>query len=120
MSPFVNVEDVPKHPGLAMAKKLLDQNVLGMKGGNAAMPNAERTSIIVQTYSPGGAHDPHSHQDREQAFLVLGGKGQIHIGDKVYPLEKGSIAYVPRNIRHFTENTSKRNLVMMLIDVNLG
>lgn len=120
MAPFVNIDDVPKRPGLAMAKKLLDQNVLSMKGGNAAMPDAERTAIIVQTYSPGGSHDPHSHPDREQAFLVLSGKGQIHIGDKVYPLQKGSIAYVPRNVRHFTENTGKRDLVMMLIDVNLA
>lgn len=119
MSPFVNIEDVPKHPGLAIAQNLLDQKVLGSKGGGAAIPEAERTTIIVQTYSPGGLHKPHSHEDKEQAFLVLSGKGQMHMGDEVFPIEKGSIIYAPRNVPHSTENTGDEKLVMMLIDVKL-
>ncbi len=120
MSPFVNLDDVPKKPGLKIAKKLLDQHVLGAEGSNAAITGAQRISIIVQTYSPGGSHDAHSHEDTEQAFLVLSGKGQMHIGDKVYDIEKGSIAYAPRNVEHSTQNTGSEDLEMMLISVKLA
>jgi quercetin dioxygenase-like cupin family protein len=115
----VNIEDVPKTPGLKIAKKLMDQRVLGPKDGQHAIKGAERLSILVQTYEPGGSHDPHSHSDTEQAFLVLSGKGQMHIGDKVYDIEKGSVAYAPRNLEHSTQNTGDEKLVMMLIGATL-
>lgn len=119
MENLVNIKNVPKKPGLKIAKKLMDQHVLGPKDSHYAIKGAERLSIIVQTYSPGGSHDAHSHADTEQAFLVLSGKGQMHIGDKVYDIQKGSVAYAPRNVNHCTLNTGDEDLVMMLIGVKL-
>jgi len=117
--PVVNIEDVPKHPGLAIAKNLMDQNVLGVKGSKAAIAESERISIIVQTYAPGGRHNPHSHEDKEQAFLVLKGSGRMVIGGEVHPIRQGSVIYVPPNTEHSTENDSNDELVMVLIDVKL-
>lgn len=119
MSPFVNIKDVPRHAGLAIAQDLMDQNVLGLKGSNAAIAEAQRITIIVQTYAPGGLHKPHAHTDKEQAFLVLSGKGQMHLGGEVHPIEEGTVIYAPRNVEHSTENTGEEELVMMLIDVKL-
>ena len=120
MDNVVNIKNVPKRPGLKIAKKLMDQHVLGPKDSHHRIAGAERLSIIVQTYSPGGSHDAHSHPDTEQAFLVLSGKGQMHIEGKVYDIEKGSVAYAPRNVNHCTVNTGDEDLVMMLIGVTLN
>jgi quercetin dioxygenase-like cupin family protein len=120
MSNIVNIEDVPKKPGLKIAHQLMDQQVLGPEGGTHAITGAERTYIIVQTYEPGGSHDAHAHDDSEQAFLVLSGEGQMHIGGNVYPIKKGSVAYAPPNVEHSTENTGSEPLVMMLIGVRIS
>ena len=120
MDNVVNIKDVPKKTGLKIAKKLMDQHVLGPKDGHHGINGAERLSILVQTYSPGGSHDAHSHADTEQAFLVLSGRGQMHIGGEVYDIEKGSVAYAPRNVNHCTENTGDEDLVIMLIGVTLN
>jgi mannose-6-phosphate isomerase-like protein (cupin superfamily) len=119
MSPHVNIDDVEKNKGLPIAEDLMDQRVLSTEEGHAALSGSERTSILVQTYKPGGLHKPHEHEDKEQAFLVLSGKGQMHIGDDVFPIEKGTIVYAPPKVRHSTENTGDEDLVMMLIDVKL-
>ena len=58
--------------------------------------------------------------DTEQAFLVLSGEGQMHIGGKVYPIKKGSVAYAPPTVEHDTQNTGSEPLVMMLIGVKLS
>ncbi len=117
--PVVNIDEVPKHPGLAIAKKLMDQNVLGIKGSGAAIAESERITIIVQTYAPGGRHDPHSHEDKEQAFLVLKGSGRMIINGQPHPIREGSIVYVPPKTEHSTENDSDDELVMALIDVRV-
>ena len=117
---FVNIRDVPKKPGLKIAKKLDDQHVLGSEGSGAAITGAEKTGIIVQTYAPGGSHDPHEHDDKEQVFLVISGKGQMDIGGEIFPIEKGTVLYAPPKVRHSTQNTSDDDLVMMLISVDLS
>jgi len=75
--------------------------------------------VLVQTYSPGGRHQPHSHADAERVFIVLSGKGQMKIGGEVQHLENGTIAYAPRSVEHSTENTGDEDLVMLLIGVSL-
>jgi quercetin dioxygenase-like cupin family protein len=119
MGSFVNIADVPEKKGLKIAENLMDQHVLGPKDSHHAIKGAERISMIVQTYSPGGCHHPHSHPDTEQAFVVLSGKGQMHMGEKVFQIKEGSVAHAPRNTRHSTENTSDEDLVMVLIGVRL-
>jgi len=119
MTHSVKIEDVPKKPGLKIASGLMDQHILGPKDGHHYLKGAESTYVLVQTYSPGGRHQPHSHADAEQVFVVLSGKGRMKIGDEIQHLEKGTVAYAPRNLEHSTENTGDKDLVMVLIGVNL-
>ena len=97
----------------------MDQHILGPKDGHHYLKGAERTYVLVQTYSPRGRHEPHSHADAEQVLIVLSGKGRMKIGGKVQNLEKGTIAYAPRGVEHSTENTGDEDLVMVLIGVGL-
>jgi quercetin dioxygenase-like cupin family protein len=115
----VKIEDVPRKPGLKIASGLMDQHILGAKDGHHHLKGAEKTYVLVQTYSPGGRHNPHTHPAAEQVFIVLQGRGEMRIGGKVHALEKGTIAYAPRDVEHSTENTGDEDLVMVLIGVSL-
>ncbi len=119
MSPHTNIEDVKPKKGLPIAEGLMDQRVLNTEEGKGAISGSERLSILVQTYEPGGCHNPHEHESTEQAFLVLSGEGKMIVGDEEIPIKKGSVVYAPPKVRHSTENTGDENLRMMLIGVTL-
>ncbi len=51
---------------------------------------------------------------------VLEGKGELQIGDEVFPLSKGSYAYVPENTLHQFRNTSDETLKFICIVVEKG
>jgi len=51
---------------------------------------------------------------------VLDGQGELLIGDRVYPLSKGSYAYVPENTLHQFKNIGKGTLSFICIVIEEG
>jgi mannose-6-phosphate isomerase-like protein (cupin superfamily) len=45
------------------------------------------------------AHEPHSHSDSE-AFYVLEGDYEMHIGDEVFTVEKGGFVFIRPGVTH--------------------
>ncbi|MGE5615063.1 MAG: dimethylsulfonioproprionate lyase family protein [Bacillota bacterium] len=45
------------------------------------------------TYPPGFTSNPHSHDDMEETFYCIGGKGQIKVNDTVFNVEIGDAVY---------------------------
>jgi (S)-ureidoglycine aminohydrolase len=54
------------------------------------------------------SHDPHTHRAAEM-IVVIDGKTEMLIGDKMFKGEKGSIYYLPSNILHGIQNIGTGN-----------
>lgn len=47
----------------------------------------------------------HSHQDREEVYYVIQGRGRMVVGDSEYDISTGDALYVPFGVFHTTYNT---------------
>ena len=56
---------------------------------------------------PGSSSNPHSHEESEEVFFVLSGKGEIHVGDEHVEATPGTLVYVPPRTRHQIVNTGQ-------------
>ena len=56
----------------------------------------ERTLDMEEKWSM----QKHKHQDFEEYWFVLKGKGQFYIGDEVYDVEPGDLIITPRGVPH--------------------
>ena len=55
---------------------------------------------------PGAKMPLHTHEDGEQCYYILAGKGLLGMMGKAYELTPGMAAFIPRGVEHYTENTS--------------
>src|SRR5512139_3467206 len=49
---------------------------------------------------PGFTSNPHSHDDNEEVFYCVSGRGRIRVDDEEMPLEPGATIYVPPKCVH--------------------
>jgi len=54
---------------------------------------------------PGGKTTGHSHDDLEEVYFVICGKGKMVIGEEEFPVKGGDAFYVPPGPYHVTYNT---------------
>ncbi len=52
---------------------------------------------------PGECQVRHSHQP-EQAYIIISGRGRMHVGDEVAELGRGDLALVPPGVQHGIDN----------------
>ncbi|MBN2288924.1 MAG: cupin domain-containing protein [Candidatus Glassbacteria bacterium] len=64
--------------------------------GGFSLGVAEYTS---ETFGPVQVHDD------QEAVYVVSGRGEMKLGDKVFPVRPGSAAYIPRGMAHATRRT---------------
>jgi quercetin dioxygenase-like cupin family protein len=93
-------------------------NVLGEK--ITCMVSGEDTngsySIIEEISPPGGGPPPHIHYETDEIFYILEGKYEIQCGDKTNIATAGSLAVLPRGIRHIVKNVDdKPGRVLVII-----
>lgn len=69
--------------------------------GDVKSDNLSVTWVDVQ---PGAAQTPHHHTP-EQIYVIVRGRGVMHINDDSNPVSTGDLAYIPPNATHFIENT---------------
>ncbi len=50
---------------------------------------------------------PHYHKKSEELYYIISGQGKVRIGEKEYPVKKGSLARIPVGVVHALENTSQ-------------
>ena len=60
--------------------------------------------------------DVHAHNEQEQLFVVLRGKGRMTIGAECEDIRGGMAVYIPRKARHAIEATS-RELVYIYVSI---
>lgn len=56
--------------------------------------------------APGACHEPHAHDDHEEVFVIVGGRGAVRFGDEVLPVREGDAIYVPIGTTHGLINDS--------------
>lgn len=61
--------------------------------------------VEIQPHQKLAAHKPH---DGEEYGYVLAGKIHLHVGDKVYPVNKGESFYFEATRKHYIENQGAR------------
>lgn len=60
---------------------------------------------------------PHKHNDKDQVFYVTDGVGKIKLGNDVYDVKPGDLAYVPACLVHQTITTTEVPLSYMLFNI---
>jgi quercetin dioxygenase-like cupin family protein len=67
-----------------------------------------RFSLMERTLPVGGRMPPaHSHPGNEEAYFVLGGTVEFHVGDKVFDGKDGTFVLVHAGEAHTFGNTSE-------------
>jgi mannose-6-phosphate isomerase-like protein (cupin superfamily) len=98
------------HPTIAH-KSGLDWRLLSMKGAKTdgdieAEVSPEFQCLKSITYvslaklQPSLFYEPHSHDDHEEIYYIISGKGSIKIGKEVERFRDGDIIYIPEKITH--------------------
>lgn len=71
-------------------------------------PENSSSQILKMGYTiiyPDGKTTGHSHDDMEEVYFVLSGKGKMVIGEEEFPIKQGDAFYVPPGPYHVTYNT---------------
>jgi len=64
---------------------------------------------------PTGKTTGHAHDDMEEVYYILSGKGRMVIGDDEFPIQAGDAFYVPFGEFHVTYNTGNQPLAMVWV-----
>jgi quercetin dioxygenase-like cupin family protein len=60
--------------------------------------------LAEQTFEKGGTTDRHIHDQGDELFYVLSGRGNAMLGDTSEAIEAGDVIFVPRAAVHGVEN----------------
>ena len=84
--------------------------------------DAETSEVFVVVIEPGKAPPLHKHDDTEQIFYILKGKGVLSIGEKrkKFPVQPADVVRIPPHTLHSIQCTSKKPLVYLAIDCFLA
>jgi mannose-6-phosphate isomerase-like protein (cupin superfamily) len=64
---------------------------------------------------PTGKTTGHAHDDMEEVYYILSGKGKMLIGEEEFPIQGGDAFYVPFGQYHVTYNTGNQPLAMVWV-----
>ena len=56
---------------------------------------------------PGLAYHPHAHDDHEEVYYIIKGKGEIRIDDEINEIKEGDIIYIAVNQVHEIINSGE-------------
>ncbi len=80
---------------------------------NGKMVGAKTISLRITDVMPGEVCTPgHAHTACEEVIYILSGKGDIKIGEEVFPMKVGDAVYLPIGVGHLIRNTSKEVMRM--------
>lgn len=83
---------------------------------------ATTSEVFIVVLNPGEAPPPHKHDDTEQVFYVLEGKGTLTIGasGEKYPVKGGDLVRVPPSTLHHIEAAGNEPLRYLAVDCFVG
>jgi len=63
---------------------------------------------------PAGATDPQRPHTEDEVYLIVAGKGMIHVDGEDRDIEAGSLVYVPAGARHYFHTISAELTLVVL------
>lgn len=64
-----------------------------------------KVHLSSSAVDPGFTSNPHSHDDQEEVFYCVSGKGKIKVDDNEYDVGPGGVVFCPVNSTHQLINT---------------
>ena len=64
---------------------------------------------------PTGKTTGHAHDDLEEVYYILSGKGKMAVGEDEFPIKAGDAFYVPFGEYHVTYNTGIQPLAILWV-----
>ena len=101
-----------------MDTQTLDQSPQNHRGGQVShlllAPGQFGTQNLSVTWvegEPGSEQAVHSHEGREQVYIIVQGRGAMRVGDEVEEVGPGTLIYVPPGAGHSIKNVGEERLI---------
>ena len=105
----VRVESVPRYeapaPYRRFAQALVDQE---------SFPDTSMC-VGIFTYPPGAKSHTHHHTAENEIYFVLEGELTSIQDGRAYPVPRRSLVFIPRGVRHYAENRTRRRCVFLAV-----
>ena len=79
-----------------------------MDAGDLGSRNLTVTWVDV---SPGAEQRAHSHEDAEQVYVIVRGRGQMEVAGDVEEVGEGDLVFIPPATQHAIRNDGQETLV---------
>ncbi|MCG9479382.1 MAG: cupin domain-containing protein [Actinomycetia bacterium] len=76
---------------------------------------SRRLTLGHTTIYPTGTTTGHSHDDMEEVYYVVMGKGTMVVGEDEYEVEQGDALYVPPGVFHTTKQSGNLPLIVVWV-----
>lgn len=101
-----------------MDTQTLDQSPQNHRGGQVShlllapgQFGTENLSVTWVEGEPGSEQNVHSHEGREQVYIIVQGRGAMRVGDEVQEVGPGTLIYVPPGTGHSIKNIGEERLI---------
>lgn len=85
------------------------------KMGKAVLAAAGSLYAGLNAFEPGQHHAAHVHSGQDKLYFVLGGTGEVTIGEEHSLLAPGDLALAPAGVEHALGNPGPGRLVVLVI-----
>ena len=99
-----------------------DSRVLNTRHGSQIRPLIDRTtsdiaqcSLAEEILPPGCAVTPHHHDQLEEVYYIISGKGMMSVGGEQSEVGPGDAIYIPRGSTHTLANTGSEPVKLLLV-----
>lgn len=75
--------------------------------GEAASRNLSITWVEGE---PGSEQLPHAHPDSEQVYVIVSGRGLMHVAGEEQEVGPGTLVFIPKNAQHRIRNVGSEKL----------
>lgn len=75
--------------------------------------SCHKQSLAEATVKPGCQTRLHRHQETEELYFMLSGKGTMTLGDEVFTVKSGDTVCIAPGTAHRIENTGQQDLVIL-------
>ena len=67
------------------------------------------------TLKPGETNNLHTHEDAEQVYFIMAGKGVAQVGDEKKEVTAGDAIFLPAGLSHGFFNTGSKTAIILLV-----
>jgi len=75
----------------------------------------ESLQLALVKVKKGSLTPKHTHEDEEQAYIILRGSGIVRLNGDEEKVSEGMVVYIPRGIEHEIENTGEDDLTYIYV-----